>query len=166
MNDLRPNPYAAPASTITEAANAVPAQKAERGTRLLAALTDGVLAVPAWLPLVIGSQLVAGEKRTLGIALIVIGLIALIALVVYQLTLLARHGQTLGKRWQKIRIVRTNGERIGFGRLFGLRLIAPAAVSAVPFLGGLFSLANVLWIFGSERRCLHDHLADTIVVNT
>jgi uncharacterized RDD family membrane protein YckC len=166
MNDTRNNPYAAPASAITQAAGTSPASKAERSTRLLAALADGLLAVPVWLPLVIGSRLVISEKRTAGIVLLVIGLVALIALAVYQLTLLSRHGQTWGKRWQNIRIVRANGERIGFGRLFGLRIIAPAVVGAIPFVGGLFSLANILWIFGSERRCLHDHLADTIVVNT
>lgn len=166
MTDTNTNPYAAPASAITQTEAAIPASKAERTARLLASLADGLIAVPVWLPFVIGAQLVAGEKRTVGIVLLIIGFIALVALGIYQLTLLARHGQTWGKRWQNIRIVRTNGERIGFGRLLGLRIIAPAAVSAIPFVGGLFSLANILWIFASERRCLHDYIADTIVVNT
>ena len=32
-------------------------------------------------------------------------------------------------------------------------------------LGGLVSLVDSLMIFGSDRRCLHDQIADTIVVN-
>jgi uncharacterized RDD family membrane protein YckC len=165
MNDQRHNPHAAPVSDITEAAVAVPAHKAERTTRFLASLAGGLLAVPAWLPILIGIQLLTAEKQAAGIALIVIGLIAVVVLVIYPLTLLARHGQTGGKRWQHIRIVRINGEPAGFGRLLGLRIIAPAAVSAIPIVGSLFSLANILWIFGEERRCLHDHFADTHVVN-
>jgi uncharacterized RDD family membrane protein YckC len=36
----------------------------------------------------------------------------------------------------------------------------------IPVIGPLFGLVNVLFIFGEERRCLHDLAANTIVVNT
>jgi len=166
MSETQNNPYAAPTATIVESTLAGDTvRKAERTTRLIAALTDGVLAAVAWVPLFVGVQLAARDNRTAGIVLVCIGLLALLALVVVQITMLVRYSQTLGKRWQGIRIVRTNGEHIGFGRIFGLRIIAPAVVGAIPFLGGVFSLANILWIFGNERRCLHDYFADTIVVN-
>lgn len=38
-------------------------------------------------------------------------------------------------------------------------------IGQIPYLGPAFGLANVLWIFGGERRCLHDYIADTLVVN-
>ena len=34
----------------------------------------------------------------------------------------------------------------------------------VPFVGGLVSLVDALLIFRDDRRCLHDEIADTIVV--
>ncbi|MDR0184790.1 RDD family protein [Lysobacter arvi] len=167
MSDTRTNPYAAPNATIVETDAGVPARKAERSTRLLAALADGFIGVPLWLPLFFGAAMASSPdgNRMAGIVLIAVGVIGLIALVVVQLVMLARHGQTIGKRWQGIRIVRSNGERIGFGRILGLRMIAPGVVGAIPFLGAVFSLANILWIFGEERRCLHDYFADSIVVN-
>lgn len=167
VSEVSNNPYAAPSATLVETTVDNPARKAERTTRLLAALADGFIGVPLWLPLFFGAAMASAPdgNRMAGIVLIAIGVIGLIALVVVQLVMLARHGQTIGKRWQGIRIVRSNGERIGFGRILGLRMIAPAVVGAIPFLGAIFSLANILWIFGEERRCLHDYFADTIVVN-
>jgi uncharacterized RDD family membrane protein YckC len=37
-------------------------------------------------------------------------------------------------------------------------------LGAIPGLGALLSLVNVLMIFGQEQRCLHDLFANTIVV--
>ncbi|MBU8977015.1 MULTISPECIES: RDD family protein [unclassified Lysobacter] len=167
MSEMDHNPYSAPTADLSVDAALVssPARKAERSTRLIASLIDGLLAMVAWVPLFIGVTLAEGDKRVVGIVLIVIGFLALLALLVFQLTLLSRHGQTWGKRQQGIRIVRSSGEPIGVGRILGLRIVVPAVIGAIPFVGGLFSLANILWIFGEERRCLHDHIADTIVVN-
>jgi uncharacterized RDD family membrane protein YckC len=49
-----------------------------------------------------------------------------------------------------------------------LRLILPAIIGFIPILGGFlglaFWLADVLFIFGKERRCIHDFIAGTKVV--
>lgn len=44
------------------------------------------------------------------------------------------------------------------------RLSATLVDSAIVF--GLFVLVDTLMIFGEERRCVHDYMADTIVVHT
>jgi uncharacterized RDD family membrane protein YckC len=38
-------------------------------------------------------------------------------------------------------------------------------LSGIPYAGGLITLVDLLLIFGKERRCLHDLMADTIVVD-
>jgi uncharacterized RDD family membrane protein YckC len=58
-------------------------------------------------------------------------------------------------------IVRDTGELPGFLRGVLLRVWLPAAVNQAC---SLFSLVDALWIFGDERRCLHDLIAGTIVV--
>jgi uncharacterized RDD family membrane protein YckC len=78
--------------------------------------------------------------------------------------LLHAHGQTLGKRVVGTRIVRTDGARAGLPRILGLRILAPALLGAVPYAGAVFGLANILFIFREDRRCLHDHIAGTVVV--
>jgi uncharacterized RDD family membrane protein YckC len=45
-----------------------------------------------------------------------------------------------------------------------LRWLPVFALRFIPFLGGLAGLADALVIFGSDRRCIHDYIADTIVI--
>jgi hypothetical protein len=36
----------------------------------------------------------------------------------------------------------------------------------MPYVGPFFGLANILFILRADRRCIHDHFADTKVVLT
>lgn len=95
--------------------------------------------------------------------------VALISLAVYaaiNLRLLAQHGQTVGKRLVGVRIVdATAREIVPVWKSFGLRVVVIQGIASIPLVGGLFALVDVLFIFGERRRCLHDHLAGTIVVD-
>jgi uncharacterized RDD family membrane protein YckC len=84
---------------------------------------------------------------------------------VINLYLLHKSGQTLGKRIVGTRIVMNDGARAGLGRIFVLRMLAPGIIGWVPVIGFLFGVANVLFIFREDRRCLPDHMAGTIVVH-
>ena len=44
------------------------------------------------------------------------------------------------------------------------RAVATWAITAIPVAGGIFALADLLFIFREDRRCLHDHIAGTRVV--
>jgi uncharacterized RDD family membrane protein YckC len=72
--------------------------------------------------------------------------------------------QTWGKKLIGTRIVRTDGSPIAFGRLVGLRYGVPSLFGIVPALGQLWGLVDALFIFRESRRCLHDQIADTIVI--
>lgn len=78
---------------------------------------------------------------------------------------LVRAGQTLGKLAMGTRIVDMNGNAPGLGRLLLLRPIARDALLLIPIAGAVASLVNAFLIFGDERRCLHDYLSGTRVVN-
>jgi curved DNA-binding protein CbpA len=92
-------------------------------------------------------------------------LLGLVYLVVPSL----RTGQTLGKRLQRIRVVRVDGSPIGFGdaiRRYGVILLATFALYLI-----LRELAPVVVLFGvtswmrnPNHQGLHDKLAKTIVV--
>jgi hypothetical protein len=45
-----------------------------------------------------------------------------------------------------------------------LRAIVPGLIGAIPCVGNLFVLFDVLFIFGEERRGIHDYIAGTKVV--
>lgn len=78
--------------------------------------------------------------------------------------LLAKRGQTVGKAVLKMRIVRRDGSPAGLGRLLGLRYGVGFVVASIPAVGWLYGVVDALFIFNNERRCLHDLIADTIVV--
>lgn len=162
------NPYAAPAARLADLVPEGVQEKAGRGVRLGAVLLD---VVPAAIVAIVAAILIPavgsdGGKgiNTLGGVLLGVMVLLMLGYAVYQLVQLHRTGQTFGKKVLGIKIVRTDGSRAGLGRIFLLRMFVPGLAGAVPFIGPLFSLADPLFIFGEERRCLHDMIADTIVV--
>ena len=50
-------------------------------------------------------------------------------------------------------------------RVFWLRNVLNTAVGCIPILGAVYVLVDALFIFGDRRQCLHDKIADTIVIN-
>jgi uncharacterized RDD family membrane protein YckC len=80
--------------------------------------------------------------------------------------LLATRGQTIGKRLCGIRIVRTDGTPAGLWRILSLRLFPIILLSALPLhhLSNVFTWLDCLLIFRSSHQCLHDQIADTVVV--
>jgi uncharacterized RDD family membrane protein YckC len=110
---------------------------------------------------------VPGHVLGLTVAALLVGLfgfLSLAGLAVWNCIWLQRYGQTVGKRVLHIRIVRSNGERASLGRIFGLRYLPMILLGAIPKLGVLITLADYLLIFRESRKCLHDQIADTIVV--
>jgi len=71
-------------------------------------------------------------------------------------------GQSLGKRLLSIKVVRASGAPIELWRILLLRNLV---VHGLAQLCGLFGLLDALWIFGDEQRCLHDYIADSIVID-
>ena len=95
-------------------------------------------------------------------ALRVISALGLIALVGYQAWLLTSTGQTIGKRALKLKIVRVDDEQNGgFWRNVALRsAVARWLLGMIPF----YLLVDGLFIFRADKRCLHDLMAGTRVV--
>lgn len=90
--------------------------------------------------------------------------VALVAAVVYLLLdafLTARNGRTPGKAVMGIRPVRPNGAPLGFLRALG-RSAATAAAGALSWIG----LLDSLWcLWDDNSQCIHDKIADTVVIN-
>jgi uncharacterized RDD family membrane protein YckC len=94
---------------------------------------------------------------------VLISLACYLGLWAYQAYLRATRGQTIGKRAVGIRIVSYDDlSNPGFWRAVGMRDLVPGVIGF--FAGLLFWTVDHAFIFGSERRCLHDYMAATIVV--
>jgi uncharacterized RDD family membrane protein YckC len=131
---------------------------------LAARLLDALIIFGVTVVTIIPAAMLIEGSPNAGAVLIGVATLILLGLLIYNLVLLAREGQTLGKRALKIRIVRSDGDRVTLGRLIGLRWLPLAVVGAVPIVGPILGLVNALFIFREDQRCLHDHFADTKVV--
>ena len=164
-NPVPPNPYAPPGARVDDVPD--PSGETEiagRGARLGASIIDGIiiaaLVIPVW---VWGLGKSIAEPMPLVDTVLYLAL-AYGAYFVINATLLARSGQSVGKRLLNIRIVRSDGSRAGLLRLFGLRYAINNATLVTPVAGWIYALVDSLAIFGRNRRCVHDYLADTIVI--
>jgi len=79
--------------------------------------------------------------------------------------LLSASGQTIGKRTMGIKIVTLTGDLPGFKEHLLKRYGVYFLLGQVPVVGQFLSIANGLVIFGKQRRCGHDFVAGTVVVN-
>jgi uncharacterized RDD family membrane protein YckC len=154
---------------------------ASRGARLLAIFIDGLppavigigiaaaVAMPAYqsykqahVPGIEPPPLGSANHMTMTWAWLA-GL-AMLAFFIYSAVLVYRYGQTFGKRMMGIRVVRTDGSRVTFGRFIFLRWLPLAVVGAIPIVNIVAGLLDPLLIFRDTRQCLHDNIADTKVV--
>ncbi len=140
---------------------------ASRGTRLGAALIDGIIGIIAFIPVMsftgVWEQIAAGETLSFSTAmtLSIAGIIIFLLLHGY---FLAQNGQTIGKKVLDIKIVDLHGNKPEFVSLIARRYLPLWVISQIPFVGGLFGLIDTLFIFREDRRCIHDHIAGTKVV--
>ncbi|MEJ2694014.1 MAG: RDD family protein [Candidatus Thiodiazotropha sp.] len=164
------NPYQTPKSGLSESDGdqSHKGELATRGTRFLAVLIDGIigliLAIPFWLAS--GAWIYFREGRqlpyTYTLAAVVYGFIGF-ALIHYYF--LNRDGQTVGKKLLKIRIIGIDGQHPGAVPLLLKRYLPMSLISLVPLIGSLLGLIDILFIFRKDRRCVHDLIAGTKVVN-
>jgi uncharacterized RDD family membrane protein YckC len=163
------NPYAPPKAFVQDVVDTqAPQEMAGRGRRLGAEMLDGTLWVIAvYVPLV-ASGLIDAERARLTpenvpLAGWAIAAVATIALALANLYYVNQNGQSLAKKWLGIKVLRSDGSRATLGRIFWLRNVVGRGPSLI--LGGLWTLIDSVGIFGEKRQCLHDRIADTIVVN-
>jgi uncharacterized RDD family membrane protein YckC len=175
------NPYAPPTARVQDVADSTgPGELAERGTRLGAFLIDSLILALVYLPALwsvirrLAAAAAAGHPITDPFE--VSGMLisdnpgrpytAVLFLIwaVITIVFVARNGQSIGKRILGIKVVRTDGRKASFWRIFLLRNVVNAIPSFIPFVSYVYWLVDTLWIFGESRQCLHDKIAITLVV--
>lgn len=149
-----------------------PSQLASRWKRLAASVLDAVVVSSVTISLLI-IFLFIGERlgfdlslETLNLAVIALPLSWISPAIFFAINgkLLIECGQTLGKKMLHIKIVTEEGRAAQLKRHLLPRYMVYFLVPYIPVLGPLFSLVNLLCIFGQQKRCGHDFIASTKVV--
>lgn len=154
-------------------------QSASWGLRFMAMLLDGmIIGLPmlvlyiALIAVVVSASGPGGQSggtAEIGaVVFMVLMMAAAIAGVLYPPIMMARtNGQTLGKKWMGIRVVRDGGEPVTFGwaflREFVVKNFLVNAVAQFTCCIGL--VLNFLWpLWDDEGRCVHDMIVQSHVV--
>lgn len=163
--------YSAPESELLEQKENI--ESASRWARLGASILDGILMAL----LVLGFYYIIGVFDYASLAnqgsefndmdtwtWLAMTLFPILIFAAVNLYTLINTGQTLGKVIVGIRIVTLENEYIRMSHIlkrYGVSL----GVQYIPVLGGLLSLLNILMIFGKQKRCGHDLVAGTRVID-
>ncbi len=139
---------------------------ASRWQRLWASLLDGLIIGLITFPLMYftgGFDGVSnGTQPSLGYTLF-LGVLGIAVFFAFNVKLLLRDGQTIGKKVVGIKIVDLN-DNVPVIKNLLVRYITYFIPGQVPLVGQLFSMVNILFIFGKQKRCIHDYFAGTRVV--
>ncbi len=168
------NPYAPPSASVSIGSLQAAAQTASLATlgqRFAAAMLDSLVAMVCAIPIAFsGFFLSEAEQRgaepsMIAFVLMGVGILLLLGLMIFNIVLLTTKGQTIGKKMMKIRIANyKDNANPGFVNCVLLRIVVNAILGSIPLLGMFYSIVDICFIFREDRRCIHDLLADTHVV--
>jgi uncharacterized RDD family membrane protein YckC len=166
------NPYEPPA--VTEVAAPAPPdtrmELAGLGERFLGSLIDSLISLAFVLlfffilyatGFIVSLEDIANLSNSTSLLLALVIFIFDIAI---NWKFLSTTGQSIGKKVAKTRIVTLDGRRPSMFVLVVKRYAFFTFIAEIPEVGSFLTLINILFIFGRERRCLHDYIAGTRVV--
>jgi uncharacterized RDD family membrane protein YckC len=160
------NLYAAPEAPLDEVATKSGLVLATRGARFGAGFIDGLIYLAVFIPAMafIGFGKFTDPQWSESLSTKLLFLAFAIPGYALNWYFVQQSGQTIGKKVAKIRMVRTDGSPLDANRWLFIRILPVYLGSQLPFVGPWLSIINALFVFRKDRRCLHDHIADTMVV--
>ncbi|MBT8080571.1 MAG: RDD family protein [Gammaproteobacteria bacterium] len=141
---------------------------ASRWRRLFGAILDAIILYFVILPFMFSTGYLerAMENQMTTTEPLYWALAGLVAYFLVNGYTLHTRGQTLGKMMVATQIVSATGHQlVPLWKILLLRWLPISILSSVPFIGPLLGLINVLMIFANDKRCGHDHIAGTIVID-
>ena len=141
---------------------------ASRWSRLGAAIIDGLTMIPITLPLMYFTGGFDDISKGIEPSVSYFLALSIAGMAVFLLIhgkFLVRDGQTLGKKVLNIKIVTLAGRHADVPTLakrYGFSWLIPL----IPVIGPIINMVNILFIFTKSKRCLHDHVGETKVINS
>jgi uncharacterized RDD family membrane protein YckC len=139
------------------------------GQRFAGAMVDGLAGMvfmgPGFVMMMANDPDNGGDETLFLAGLGLLGLGGL-ALMVVQIFLMATRSQSIGKFLLKTQVWDYDDRQpAGFVKIFLLRGVVSNMIGAIPCIGGIYQIVNILFIFSEDHRCLHDRIANTYVVD-
>jgi len=158
-----PNPYAPPQAKVVDIVeDSDDYELAGAGVRLGAYLIDTILNAIVWAFLFAAIFMSFDHEHGAGAGIFwLLFIVGAIVLIWFNALYVIQNGQSIAKKWLGIKVVRSDGSPASLGRIFWLRNVVNNLIVGV---FSLYFLVDSLLIFSDSRQCVHDKIADTIVV--
>lgn len=164
------NAYQAPEASLIEESTIIERKElASRWRRLGAAFLDGlILLIPSSVIMYfLGSfQNIMDGVLPSWEQVVILFISTLFLHVLINLRPLKENGQTLGKKALRIKVVTMKNMKPDLATLIVKRYLSFAICGEIPVVGNALSTINILLIFGNNKRCGHDYIAGTKVVES
>ena len=142
---------------------------ASRWDRLWASLIDGLILMAIIFPVMYMTGgfdgISEGVQPSFGYS-ISIGLLAITVFFLINGKSLINEGKTIGKRHLGIKITALDGSLATVKKHLIKRYAFYFLLGHTPFIGQIISNVNILFIFGKNKRCIHDYVAGTKVIKS
>jgi uncharacterized RDD family membrane protein YckC len=161
------NVYSTPQSQLVEQVDDSEKPLASRWARLGASIIDSIIMMFVVVPVMYftgGFDGIMDGREPGFVYMFSMGILSFIVFFAINYRYLVANGQTIGKKVLEIKIVDLNGNVPVFQPQLMIRYAVYLLPGQIPVVGQFFSLVNVLFIFGKEKRCIHDLAAKTKVV--
>jgi uncharacterized RDD family membrane protein YckC len=160
--------YRPPEADVVRPAAPGQVELASRWRRLFGAILDGVILYMMILPFMFSTGYLerAMDNNMNATEPYLWSTIGFLIYCVVNSYTLHKRGQTLGKMMVATQIVSFQQHALlPLWKILLLRWLPISIISGIPVIGAVAGLINVLFIFTEGNRCVHDHLAGTIVID-
>lgn len=140
---------------------------ASRWHRFLASLIDMATFIPIAIPLMYftgGPDVFTGETPPSIYQTLVLSISSTVIFLLLHGKIIIRDGQTWGKKALNIKVITIDDKHANL-KVLVKRYGVYWSISYIPVIGELLNFVNIIFIFTKSKRCLHDHIAGTQVVN-
>ena len=160
--------YRPPESDVVRRLDPDQVELASRWRRLFGFLLDSVIASVLTVPFMFtsGYFVRAMENSVDAAEPFMWGGVGAVIYVIVNGYTLHKRGQTLGKMMVATQIVSATDRRLlPLWKVFLLRWLFVGMLTSIPYAGLPIAIINIALIFANDRRCGHDHIAGTIVID-
>ncbi len=141
---------------------------ASKGSRLLASFLDSLAFFAVIYPFIHFTNWFFILEHDVGsefVRSLIVMSVSVVIFLFLNLALLVYKGQTLGKAALHIKIVDVDSGLNLSSKQILKRYSVYFLIGLAPMIGPIFSLINIIAIFGDKHQCGHDIVAHTVVVN-
>lgn len=135
--------------------------------RIGAILVDGAILAVVMMAvslMIVYGALSSGTREFATMQRILLSVLALFVSTGYMTYGIGSCGQTIGKRVLKLKVIRADGQDVGYGLAFGRAM--SFWLYALRFIGGPLLVVSVLMMaMDHQKRSLHDRICSTVVVD-